>query len=645
MFCVMEGCPKEWEYKSLEEIAAVFEDPGIKVISFDVFDTLIVRPLERPEDLFELLDGQFGRLSDAQISFRKLRVEAEALLRRRISANKILAEDIHLEDIYSVLEDEFGIASDAACKMKQFEWEMEVQLCRARQSGRMLFERALSTGKPVILISDMYLSAEQITSIVEKNGYHGMRAVFVSSDRGKRKITGNLYDDAAGCMGVSPEAIFHLGDNVDADCRVAAQRGFRTAWLPKALEVYNRYGCSHQAEKICRDLTDWEAAKHSVGIGIMRAMAAEKYFDDPFRKFEPLSDYNADPYFVGYGALGMELLALIRWLADQICRDGVKKMIFMARDGYLPMKVYEVYRKVHPEIPPAQYLRISRLSVLPAMLRTPEDLFDLPVDITYQTPRKLLRLLAFCTKEGMEEHFLGGMSLDAPFSRETFQQFIAGFIRNGYDREKHAQAVAHISDYLLHNADAPVTGDSALFDMGYSGRIASAVIHGAGVCPKIYYFHADSREHFRYEKRSGMKIRAFFDFNPYMESSLREYSYLEPSASCVAYTDDLQPIYDIGTAKGYKDTVEAMQKGAMDFVREFMEYFAGVEQEAACRNHEAAMPFEAFLRYCSPYDRSMYQKVLMDDELWGGRRDINLRELMETRIRKIPDYAKEKTDG
>lgn len=670
----MENSPKVWkyEYGSLEEIAQAFEAPEIAVVSFDVFDTLLVRPLERGSDLFELLDPKFYALCGAQIGFRKLRTEAEAVLRRRILRKEIEREDIGLDAIYQVMEDEFGIAPDVAGAMKGLEWETELKLCRPRKSGKELFLRARALGKPVILISDMYLSAAQITTLLEKNGYHGMEAVFVSSDRGKRKFTGSLYDEAAACMGIEPGRIFHIGDNFDSDVRMAIQRGLRAAWLPGTMEVYNRFGCAHQVEKICRNLPDWEAAKNSVGIGIMRAMAAEKYFDDPFRAFEETSDYNADPYFVGYGALGMELLALVRWLADQMERDQVKTMLFMARDGYLPMKAYALYKNFHPELPPAGYLHVSRLSLLPAMLGRPEDFFDLPVDISYQTPRKLLRLLAFCRRERAEGTASPGVfssreetediapphkfcsreegedksqeGEDVPFSGDSFQKFIAKFIREDYDQEKHRRAVEHIGNYLLYNSTAPVTEEAAVFDMGYSGRIASAVIRAAGVHPKVYYFHTDSREHFRYERRSSMKIRAFFDFNPYMESSLREYAYLEPAASCVAYTEDLQPVYDIGPAQGYQDTVRAMQKGALDFIRDFMEYFAEFEPQAMCRSHEAAMPFEAFLRYCSPYDRKIYAHVLIDDELWGGRRDIHLQELMEIRIRKLPDYAKEKDE-
>ena len=36
--------------QSIEEIKNMFNDPEIKVISFDMFDTLVTRPIERPED-------------------------------------------------------------------------------------------------------------------------------------------------------------------------------------------------------------------------------------------------------------------------------------------------------------------------------------------------------------------------------------------------------------------------------------------------------------------------------------------------------------------------------------------------------------------------------------------------------------------
>ena len=126
-----------------------------------------------------------------------------------------------------------------------------------------------------------------------------------------------------------------------------------------------------------------------------------------------------------------------------------------------------------------------------------------------------------------------------------------------------------------------------------------------------------------------------------MESTLREYAYLEPGPSCTGYTAENEPLFDCGIAEGYQSCAEKLQQGALDFVREFLDCFWGYEAESACRPLSGAIPFEAFLRHCSEADREMFAGVLMDDELWGGRRDIDLKELMEIRLSKLPAYAKE----
>lgn len=633
------------EYTSLNEIIYGFSSSEVSVISFDIFDTLLLRPMEHAEDVYRLLDRYFEEQQSAFISFQKLRTEAEAVLRRKIIHKEWKREDVHLEDIYQVLVDDFGMDSLIADSMMKKELELEFALSLSRKSGQVLYQKAKETGKKVILISDMYLSKEQIQAMLEKNGYEKPDAIFVSSDCGLRKITGNLYKKVLQTMGVEANQLFHIGDNIESDCNIPAKLGIQVAWLPGCMYMYEQYGCAHQVEKICGDLTNWEVAKQSVGIRIMRGLAANKYFDDPFRTFEKESDYNQDPYFVGYGALGMELLALTKWMVEQIKRDHVENMVFLARDGYLPKKAYDMYRQYHKELPSSSYLHLSRISMLPAMIKAPKDLFDLPMDIVYQSPRKLLKLLSFCVKDEMaqySEEAIWGIPMDEAFTKDSYIAFITHFVQNLYDEKKHREMVAHIGRALCENSKVELDENCALFDMGYSGRIPAAIVNATNACPNIYYFHSDARDHFRYEKRTGLKLRNFFDFNPYMESSLREYSYLEPVASCIGYGEDYTPMFDIGPADGYKEAVLEMQKGALDFVADYLQYFSEYESEADFRYHDGAMPFEAFLRYCSSKDRVIYQNVLIDDELWGGRRDIELKDLMEIRLRKIPDYAKER---
>ena len=638
---------RSWIFDSLDAIRAAFSVPGIKVISFDFFDTLVVRPLAESLQLFDLLDLRFRQLSPCRTGFRKLRTEAEAVMRRRLAAGKPAArrkeeqaEDFPLEDICRVLAEEFSLGETAAQIMMEEERKAEIRFSARRESGFRLLEAAKAAGKQVVILSDMYLREQDIRNIAEHCGVCGFDRIFVSSETGKRKLTGSLYTFAAEQLGIRPAEMFHIGDSEEIDCRMAVGAGCRAALLTGAMDAYLQRGCARQPEKICRDLTDWEAACRSPGIGIMRRMAANFYFDDPFRPFAEGSAYNGDPVFAGYAALGAEILALVRWLSDEVRRDGISRLLFAARDGYLPMRAYELYRRYHPDLPPAGYLHISRMAMLPVMIASPQDLYDLPTDVRRQTPRKLRKLLNFCRKENAAEESGPAGDPDGFFTPASFQAFISAFIREEYDPEVHQRSKNRVAEYLRHNDSAPVTEGTGLFDMGYSGRTAAAAADAAGVFLPVYYFQTEPSEHFRQEARAGIRIRSFLDFSPYMEASFREYAYLAPEASCIGYTGDMRPVFDEGPAPGYAETVLALQKGALQFLEDFMDLFSEYEDCAGFRGHDAAIPFEAFLRFCGPEDMKMFDGVLLDDELWGGRRNISLPDLVRARLRKLPPYAR-----
>ncbi|MBE5932526.1 MAG: hypothetical protein E7263_03770 [Lachnospiraceae bacterium] len=625
-------------YNNLQEIVDIMLNPDIKIISFDLFDTLVLRPVPGDKEKFELLDKLYGELTNSQINFAKVRTLGEATLRRQIINGELKLEDVELDSIYQVIEDVFKIPHNIAQEIKDEETKLELALCSPRESGKYLYEKALETGKKVILISDIYYSKDMIMSLLEKNGYTGFHEVFVSAHMGLRKITGNLYKKVIEEMNVAPSQMLHIGDNLESDCEIAKKLGINTVYLPSTLDVFNGYGCLRATERLCSNMVDWEKASKEVGMSVFRKMAANKYFDNPFREFSQESNYNVDPYFVGYGALGLEVLGLVKWLSENIARDNVEEMVFLSRDGHLPMQVYEMYRKYHPKLPKASYLHVSRIALLPAMIRSPQDLFDLPVDISYQTPAKLIKLLTFCINDSKLESVSMEFDLDRVLDTETFHRFISYFIENLYDEDKHKESINDIRKYLTKHI--ALDSNVALFDSGYSGRILGAISYVLGKAFPAYFVHGDGLGQFLNERRNGLNIRCFLDYNPYMEASLREYAYLEVAPSCVGYDTNQNPIFDIGPANGYEKTVNKMQKGAIDFVADFLKHFGEYEEQVSFRNHSAAMPFEAFLRYCSKEDIKMFEGILIDDELWGGRRDIDLKMLMEARLRKLPPYAR-----
>ena len=116
------------------------------------------------------------------------------------------------------------------------------------------------------------------------------------------------------------------------------------------------------------------------------ALVAGYYFDNPYRSFNDESDFNASPYLIGYYAVGAHMVALSKWICDN--SSEYDNIYFMARDGYLPMLAYNIFR--NEENPKGEYIYTSRKMLLPAMIESKEDFFDLPVEYRNHTPATIL---------------------------------------------------------------------------------------------------------------------------------------------------------------------------------------------------------------------------------------------------------------
>ena len=64
-------------------VQAAIRNPETQIVSFDVFDTLIVRPFWEPSDLFLLLNREAARLlkTSCAVDFSSCRKEAETAVR------------------------------------------------------------------------------------------------------------------------------------------------------------------------------------------------------------------------------------------------------------------------------------------------------------------------------------------------------------------------------------------------------------------------------------------------------------------------------------------------------------------------------------------------------------------------------------
>ena len=73
----------------------------------------------------------------------------------------------------------------------------------------------------------MYLSTENIMSILIQCGYKNINNIFISSEYRARKSTGKLYKIVQNELGVKNKDIIHIGDNKKSDFLMAIKSGIR----------------------------------------------------------------------------------------------------------------------------------------------------------------------------------------------------------------------------------------------------------------------------------------------------------------------------------------------------------------------------------------------------------------------------------
>lgn len=190
------------------------------VISFDIFDTLIEREASTPTDIFELVEKR------CHIdNFKAERISAEQRA-RRCSVNG----EVSLDDIYSEIR---HFPYEVLEGLKQCELEVEMEQCRQKTSIHCIYEWAKIHNKKVIIISDMYLPAEQIANMLRKCGYTGYEKLYISNEYGCNKISGKLFLQAINDLSLQSSSLIHLGDSLKADYLGAKGVRVKSILLPR----------------------------------------------------------------------------------------------------------------------------------------------------------------------------------------------------------------------------------------------------------------------------------------------------------------------------------------------------------------------------------------------------------------------------
>lgn len=275
-----------------------------EVVSFDIFDTLLVRKVLEPIDVFKLMEAE-----EKEAGFAKARVYAER--RARESLDKA---DVTLEDIYAFIPHRYRrlIEKEKACERRMLvrnpiAWE--------------LYRAALNAGKRVIAVSDMYLDEAYLKGVLEEQGYDRLEHVFVSNAMNATKWTGKLFHAVAAQLHVKPKQFLHVGDNRQSDVEKAKDAGWQAFWLPQI-----RMQLEAARKKYAASGTGIAASVHNSLVC--------RYADcgDPWHEY-------------GYSLGGPIVLSFLMWIVRHAKASGVDHLAFVGRDGWILKEMYEKHVK------------------------------------------------------------------------------------------------------------------------------------------------------------------------------------------------------------------------------------------------------------------------------------------------------------
>ena len=305
-----------------------------EIISFDIFDTLLIRPYVKPTDLFLHIEKLYKIKG-----FYKNRIMAEKLARGKY----IDFEEVTLNQIYEEIDEKYK-------RFKEIEIELEERILTTHKENKKIYDYALSLGKKIIITSDMYLPKKTIEKILTKNNYTNYYKLYLSSDLMLTKASGNLYKYIIEDLKVAPSSIMHIGDNFHSDFNNPKLYGIDSIYIEKIIDTFLENNI--RAKKLLNE------NKNNIGISIMLGLSAFSCINKNDKK-ENNND-KENNYWRNFGFVygGPAVFGYMNWLKKQIIKDNINEVLFVARDGYSLKKVFDL---IKPESVKTHYIYAPRI--------------------------------------------------------------------------------------------------------------------------------------------------------------------------------------------------------------------------------------------------------------------------------------------
>lgn len=580
---------------SLEKIEVIGQkliDPELKIVSFDIFDTLLSRPLLDHLEVFEIL--QYNLMSikgESYEIFKEIRILSEK--QTRDNANSLGVGDISLHEIYSNFADLMSISKEESLEILEMELALERKLLSPRKCVKRIYDEAIKLGLKVIVISDMYLSEKFLRKLLIEKGYENIDEIWVSSEHKAQKRTGKLYEKVLNYYNrknsIRANEILHIGDNKASDINEAMKHGIKTHFVNAARNKY----CS---SAFLWPLGPAMELKNKIELPLRAFMGCQinNLFSNHYDSFESGTTFNRESF--NYGILRLSPLiyfAMLNFFKECVAND-IKNVYFVTRDGILFSEVFKSIAAHYSQEIEVNEIDISR-NVLNLFSCKDQSGFIQYFAKLLLRNNKCSIVNAISTLEGFdsstiienifpnsEQNNLKQLTTSLDFNSDYRNIIIQNWdLINKYFSAR----IKSISNYI---SSLPIDAKSAIWDVGYFHSV-SQFLENHDKCPGlsghfVSFSHHQSRTNF--QKSNYKKFSLFSNlnnsedrsiFNTHSDSILLEFLVADHSTATRRFYNNngdpiIQPEEDELLAAN-RDIIESIHSGVLYAVNNYHETF------------------------------------------------------------------------
>lgn len=502
-------------------------------ISFDIFDTLIKRNVEKPSDIFELISLEYSKIYKKNIkNFKEKRILAEKLARKEAS----LDGEPNIDDIYKKIDIEKDIDKEI---LKNIEKKIEIDVCQQNKDFYDIYKYALEKNKKIIITSDMYLKKDTISKILQKAQIDKYEKLFLSNEIKLNKHDGKIYSYIIKRLNIKQNQILHIGDSKRGDFIQSRLKHINSILIPKHIKKISYYNNC--------DLEEHELLQYDM---------LQSFINNNL-------DVKNDIYYnIGYEVLGPLLYGYTKWLLSELESNNLKSIFFLAREGYLLKKAFDIVNTSSNIT--SEYIYVSRRSVRPALLQNIENLKDLYKIIKIKDSTSVKKFLKdIGLNENDSDIFkkynynLDTLIKDISEMNEIFDE-LKNKIKFNANKEKE-----NIIGYLRQKK---IFGNIAISDVGWAGSMQKSLCTILNDCSIIGYYMATTDDYKDIKKSSF--LRSYEDIRPFVH--LFENLFLAQHGTTLKYkvnNNIYEPVLDeCEYSKEEAKIFINIQNGALNFI-------------------------------------------------------------------------------